>query len=167
VNVLTPEEARTLSTGVFNHELPVIDSPWVKQPVAITLAGRQVEDNKATEGDESARYHSDQAQPVRGKDGKKDSGSGVTGYHYNTSGSGGTQDQLGVQKSDEDDEDGDEEADTPTRGRRLPVAARAMVKLHKHFVEEEQTRAAEVLKGFERQVIKLPVEEFNALFVEE
>jgi hypothetical protein len=39
-----------------------------------------------------------------------------------------------------------------------------MVKLHKHFVEEERAQAAEVWKGFERQVIKLPAEEFNSLF---
>jgi PBSX family phage portal protein len=186
-NVLTPEEARTLSTGVFNHELPVIDSPWVKQPIALSLAGRQIEDNKATPGNEATQYRDDQVQPVRGKDGKVDSGSGANGFHYNTSGSGGTQEQLGVDNgmgagvekrvfanNDADDDEAtlhgfldSEDEDKPTRGSRLPRAARTMVKLHKNFVEEERAQAAEVWKGFERQVIKLPAEEFEALFVKE
>ena len=184
-NVLTPEEARTLSTGVFNHELPIIDSPWVKQPIALSLAGRQIEDNKATAGDEATRYHDDQVQPVRGKDGKKDSGAGANGFHYNSSGSGGTQEQLGVEngmgagvekgvKKDvfaNEDDDGAapdgflDEEETPNRRRRLPNAARTLVKLHKRFVDQEREQAAAVWKGFERQIIKLPAEEFESLFV--
>ena len=38
-NVLTPEEARQLAAEVFNRELKKISSPWVKQPVSLTLAG--------------------------------------------------------------------------------------------------------------------------------
>lgn len=38
-NVLTPEEARELSEMVFNKELKNLNDPWVKQPVALTLAG--------------------------------------------------------------------------------------------------------------------------------
>ena len=40
--VLTPEEARALTRGVFNEELPRIKDPWVKQPLPITLAGRKI-----------------------------------------------------------------------------------------------------------------------------
>lgn len=43
-NVLTPEEARELTEMVFNRELKNIDAPWVKQPVALTLAGMVVAD---------------------------------------------------------------------------------------------------------------------------
>lgn len=38
-NVLTPKEARELAEGVFNKELKNIASPWVHQPVPLTLAG--------------------------------------------------------------------------------------------------------------------------------
>jgi PBSX family phage portal protein len=196
--VITPEEARTLSTGVFNHELPIIDSPWVKQPIALTLAGRQIEDNKATPGDESTRYHDDQVVPVTGKDGKVDSGAGVNGFHYQTSGTSATQDQLGADngmgagvekrgrergvgknvfagegEGDEGDDVSpnqlfdDEDDDKPTRGKRLPRAARTLVKLHKNFVEAEREQAAKVWAGFERQIITLPKEEFESLFVKE
>lgn len=44
-SILTPEEARALARNVFNIELPHIKDPWVKQPVAITLAGRKVGDD--------------------------------------------------------------------------------------------------------------------------
>jgi hypothetical protein len=187
-NVLTPEEARTLAAGVFNHELPVIDTPWVKQPIALTLAGRQIEDNKATVGDEGRLYHDAQVQPTRGKDGKVDSGAGVNGFHYNSPGSGGTQEQLGVdngmgagveksgvgknifagEDDDEDDVDPtDIGADKPSRGARLPMAARALQKVHKNLVEAEREQAKQVWGNFEREIIKIPNEEFNALFVKE
>jgi PBSX family phage portal protein len=38
-NVLTPEEGRQLAGEVFNREFKKISAPWVKQPVALTLAG--------------------------------------------------------------------------------------------------------------------------------
>jgi PBSX family phage portal protein len=38
-NVLTPEEGRQLAGEVFNREFKKIAAPWVKQPVALTLAG--------------------------------------------------------------------------------------------------------------------------------
>jgi PBSX family phage portal protein len=38
-NVLTPEEGRALAGDVFNRELKPISAGWVKQPVALTLAG--------------------------------------------------------------------------------------------------------------------------------
>lgn len=38
-NVLTPEEGRQLAGEVFNREFKKITAPWVKQPVALTLAG--------------------------------------------------------------------------------------------------------------------------------
>lgn len=38
-NVLTPEEARELTEGVFNRPLKTVRAPWVKQPVPLTLAG--------------------------------------------------------------------------------------------------------------------------------
>ena len=38
-NILTPEEARELTEDVFNKELKNLNDPWVKQPVALTLAG--------------------------------------------------------------------------------------------------------------------------------
>lgn len=41
VGVLTPEEGRELAQGVFNKELAKVDAPWVKQPLALTLAGVQ------------------------------------------------------------------------------------------------------------------------------
>ncbi len=39
VGVITPEEARVFAEDVFNRVLKKIDSPWVKQPIALTLAG--------------------------------------------------------------------------------------------------------------------------------
>lgn len=38
-NVLTPEEGRDLSEGVFNRNFRRIEDPWVRQPVQLTLAG--------------------------------------------------------------------------------------------------------------------------------
>jgi PBSX family phage portal protein len=179
--VITPEEARTLASGVFNRELPIIDAPWVKQPIALTLSGRQVEDNLATPGDEAGRYHDDQVQPVRGKDGKVDSGSGMNGYHYQSSGTSATQEQAGVDNgrgstvekdvSANDVEDGvdpttlfvdDEDDDNPRR--KLPRAARTLIKLHKDFTEAEKASVAKAWAGFERQIIRIPAEEFEALF---
>jgi len=38
-NILTPEEGRLLASDVFNREFKKISASWVKQPVALTLAG--------------------------------------------------------------------------------------------------------------------------------
>ena len=38
-NILTPEEGRLLASDVFNREFKKISAAWVKQPVALTLAG--------------------------------------------------------------------------------------------------------------------------------
>jgi capsid portal protein len=58
-NVLTPEEARDLAAWVFNRPLLKIDAAWTKQPVALTLAGRPVEDDLHTPGvNEGSRYGS-------------------------------------------------------------------------------------------------------------
>jgi PBSX family phage portal protein len=38
-NILTPEEGRLLASDVFNREFKKINASWVKQPVALTLAG--------------------------------------------------------------------------------------------------------------------------------
>jgi capsid portal protein len=39
VGVLTPEEGRVIAEDIFNRDLPEIKAPWVKQPIALTLAG--------------------------------------------------------------------------------------------------------------------------------
>jgi len=61
-NVLTPEEARQLAGEVFNREFKKISAPWVKQPVALTLAGVPVgpEEQSALVGPE---VPSDQPAP--------------------------------------------------------------------------------------------------------
>ncbi len=38
-NILTPEEGRQLASDVFNRDFKKISAAWVKQPVALTLAG--------------------------------------------------------------------------------------------------------------------------------
>ena len=96
-NVLTPFEARTLCSDVFNQDLPVVDAPWTHQPISLTLSGRQIEDNLATSTDEAARYHDDQVVPAGGKDGKVDGlGEFVNNGGYSAAGSGSTQESLGV-----------------------------------------------------------------------
>jgi PBSX family phage portal protein len=40
-SILTPEEGRLLASDVFNREFKKISASWVKQPVALTLAGIQ------------------------------------------------------------------------------------------------------------------------------
>jgi PBSX family phage portal protein len=37
--ILTPEEARQLTQGVFNKELARLDAAWTRQPLSLTLAG--------------------------------------------------------------------------------------------------------------------------------
>ncbi len=47
-NVLTPEEARQLAEKVFNKELKTLEAAWVKQPVALSLAGIPVQEDGVT-----------------------------------------------------------------------------------------------------------------------
>ncbi len=59
-NVLTPQEARELSEGVFNRELKNINAPWVHQPVALTLAGLTPVDSST--GEPLAQPHAESAE---------------------------------------------------------------------------------------------------------
>lgn len=72
-NVLTPAEARELSEDVFHRQFLKIDEDWTKQPVGITVSGRNQE----------------MAKPGAGKQGQ---GAGA----LSVSGAEGTQAEMGV-----------------------------------------------------------------------
>jgi PBSX family phage portal protein len=65
-NVLTPEEARDLMSGVFNREFQRIKAPWTQMPIGLSLAGRGVEDNLLTPGDEAAEFGAAGGQSLPG-----------------------------------------------------------------------------------------------------
>lgn len=148
-NVLTPEEARALSVGVFNKELPRIDAAWTKQPVALTLAGRGVQDDLNTPDDESVRYKTPGAEGLE----SFNQAGGMS-----AAGAGSTQAQLGVSKGDEDEH---------APGRLMALQARALVKLHKHMLDAERVAVEKNWRAMEREVVKLPAAEFNALVAAE
>lgn len=46
--VITPEEGRQVAEKVFNKELKTLEAAWVKQPIALTLAGIPVQEDGVT-----------------------------------------------------------------------------------------------------------------------
>lgn len=80
-SVLTPEEARALARGCFNEELPKIKAAWTQQPIALTLAGRPIDDDLNTPVDEAGEYAS----------------AGIN--EFSAPGAGGTQQAMGVDQT--------------------------------------------------------------------
>lgn len=74
-NVLTPEEARELSQDVFHKDFVKIDADWTRQPVGITVSGR----------------NQDGAKPGAGQQGQGAGALSVTG-------AGSTQTEVGVSR---------------------------------------------------------------------
>ncbi len=59
-SVITPGEGRELSAGVFNRTFEKVKALWTSQPIAMTLAGRPMEDDLNTpDVDESTEFSDD------------------------------------------------------------------------------------------------------------
>ena len=164
-NVLTPEEARALCSDVFNVEFSTLGEQWTKQPIALTLANYRT---PSKDGDGSDTTADEPSLDTFNENGG-----------MSMSGGGPTQETLGVTKKDlafltkdvfagehgdEDDEDDEDESDgEKARLRKLRV--QALMKLHKHFRDEEKRKAEERWAKMEKVVIKIPEEDMRKLVI--
>lgn len=175
-SVLTPEEGRALCGDVFNHEFPVLGERWTKQPIAMTLAGVHTEHGALVPAREDIKGGRDKE--------------GLETFNANggmsAPGAGATQEALGVSKKDkaslaalmkdvfagehhddDEDEEEDEEEIEDETARLHKVRIRALLKLHKHFKDQERARAKAAYDKMEKVVVRIPEEEMRALFEKE
>lgn len=161
-SVLTPEEARALARGVFNEDLRDIKAPWTQQPVALTLAGRRIEDDLNTDEDESDEYGIDTFNQAGG---------------MSAPGAGATQQSLGVDQTKKDAGGGDLSSGdlasgggalVPAQGidRKRPKRSakqRALAKVRQYMVKA----AIEAWKIEKKnaEVLTLPAELFQSVFI--
>jgi PBSX family phage portal protein len=159
-SVITPGEARELAAGVFNRDFEKIKAVWTQQPIALTVAGRSIEDNLNTPGDESSEYDTlDAGIPAGSSPGQ---GAGV----MSTGGAAATQAALGVDQSKADAALGIgvsaaiQAARLRKRDATLKMAS-ILARVHAVMVKAEREEYAEMQKEY----IKVPRDLFETFAI--
>lgn len=161
-SVLTPEEARALCRGVFNEDLKRIKAPWTQMPIALSLAGRKVEDDLNTPG-------VNEADEFAGQDDFNAAGG------MSAPGAGASQAALQVPQNKDGDGGGDMStgdlasggALQPAQGnryrrRRLTTKARALIKLRNEL--DSEAREEWKREKADAEVLVIPADLFKAAF---
>lgn len=133
-NILVPAEARELAEQVFNRALPKIDAPWTQMPIALSAAGRGMEDDLSTPGDESKKYGT---------------GQGVAAGNLSTPGAGPTQRAVGA-------------GTKPSATAKAELVASGLRKIHAWLQDVEREEFEESRKSAE--VIKIPQDLYEDAF---
>jgi PBSX family phage portal protein len=159
-SVITPGEARELAAGVFNKDFEKIKAVWTSQPIALTIAGRSVEDNLNTPEDEASEF--DTLQPDIPAGDSPGHGAGV----MSTGGAAATQAALGVDQSKADASlgIGVSAALRVAKQRRRDAALKSasiLARVHAVLMKAER----EVYAHEQREYVKVPRDIFESFVV--
>lgn len=185
-SVITPGEGRDLASGVFNRAFEKIKALWTSQPIAMTLAGRAMEDDLNTpDVDESEEFANDAGGGAAGGGGSSARDRLNANGGMSTGAAGTTQEALQVPQNTNKDGDGGGSigvgggssaggdlstgglaagggALLPAQGgigrrrRRLVKTATILQRVHAELLKAEQQEYGQR----EREVIKVPADLF-------
>lgn len=174
-SVITPGEGREMAAGVFNRNFAKIKALWTEQPIAMTLAGRDMEDDLNTPDiDESTEFEDAGGATSGGSPRDRLNSNGG----MSTGAAGTTQEALQVPQNTNKDGDGGGStgggdlssgglaagggALLPTQGgigrrrRRLAKAASIFQRVHAELLKAERAEYGEM----QREVIRVPQDLF-------